>query len=555
MRPQKIPHKKLTFNNDAKLALARGVNSVAQAVQSTLGPSGQVVSIGHTFQAPRATKDGVTVALNIELKDPEENMGARYVIEAAQQTVAEAGDGTTTCTMLTNEILKQALELIIKENLEPVKLKREIERMVEEAVVILNQRRKTIEDDWDVIKKVAMVSANNNEQVADLIVQALKHVGHKGLVSMKDAKGSEDYVELVSGCDLDKGCVNPGFYNADKALCQYDNAYVVCVEGDLTDMKSMNKFWKILAENNKPVLFIADNFNLDILQFLLGNNKSGKMKVCAVRSPGFGDRRKQYMQDIAAITGGQVIGSPESGVTWANIKLEHLGNCEKFRSTPHHTVIMGGDADKERVERRLKIHENLLEDATEESTKQFYQKQIDRLRGGIAVIHVGGKTEPEQKEKKYLVEDAILATRAAVEEGVAPGGGSNFLATSFSLEKYLGMYSKRGLFTKQLSYQSHAARIVINALRSILKRLCMNDAQGYASVESRLRSFYDQANGVTAGYDAKKSIIVEDMMKHGIVDPMKVQRVALENASSIACLIISTECIISYEEKDVEYGN
>lgn len=552
----KTPAKILHYGDDVRNIFLDGVNGVVDAVKTTLGPNGRIVSIYHAHSSPEATKDGVTVARSIQFADEAKNAAARYVIEAAMKTVNDAGDGTTTCSIFTQALYGQAMEQI-NSGLNPIKIKKAIDFFIEEAVELIKINSEEIKGNPDLLYNVAKISANNNEYVADLILEATHHVGPLGSIEYQNSKNEKTTVEKITGCDLDQGYVHPAFINTDKNTCEFENALICVIDEDAISHKEIDKLLAISVTKKQPLLIIADDFNADVLSVLILNANKGNIKVCPVRGPGYGDRRREYLRDICALTGATLIGGTESGISVPNVKFEHLGTCEKFVSKKDKTTIVGGNADEGEVERRINRHRISLEETEEELAKKFYEKQISRLTGGVAVIRVGGQTSSEQKELKYLVEDAVLAVKAAVKEGISVGGGCNFFRISKSLRNAYksvnidstdlskGKFRLSGKKEKEVNYQKIGLDIVCNALEAIVQQLAYNGGHNIDDIVEVYRNtdYWDH------GFNAKTERF-ENLKESGIIDATRVQRSALQNAASIAGVMIQCECLIVPDYQD-----
>jgi chaperonin GroEL len=524
--------KDIIFDIEARNGVKRGVDALANAVKVTLGPKGRNVIIGKSFGAPMVTKDGVSVAKEIELEDPLENMGAQMVKEVASKTNDLAGDGTTTATVLAQAIVKEGLKNVAS-GANPLDLKRGIDKAVEAVVAELAKQAKSVGDTSEEIKQVASISANNDDQIGELIAEAFSKVGKEGVITVEEAKGTETYVDLVEGMQFDRGYLSPYFVtDSEKMTTDLENPYILLVDKKINSMKDLLPVLEPAAQSGKPLLIIAEDIEGEALATLVVNKLRGSLKIAAVKAPGFGDRRKAMLEDIAILTGGTVI-SEERGFTLENATLDMLGTAENVTIDKDNTTVVNGGGEKENILNRVNQIKAQVESTTSDYDKEKLQERLAKLAGGVGVLYVGAASEVEMKEKKDRVDDALHATRAAVEEGIVAGGGVALIRTLKALE---------GLKVENADEQT-GINIIAKAVESPMRTIVEN-AGGEASVvinrvlESKL------------GYDAKTNTFV-DMLEAGIIDPKKVTRIALENAASVAGMILTTECaLVDIKEDD-----
>lgn len=517
--------KQLMFNEEARKKILQGVELLAKAVKTTLGPKGRNVLIDRKFGAPMVTKDGVTVAKEIELEDPFENMGAQMVREVASKTADNAGDGTTTATVLAEAIYREGLKNVAA-GANPIFLKRGIDRAVEVAVAELRKNSQKIAGPAE-IRQVATVSANWDGEIGAIIADAMEKVGKDGTITVEENKGIDTTLDLVEGMQFDKGYLSPYFVsNAESMECNFDNAYVLISEKKISALNDLLPLLQALAQSGKPLLIIADDVEGEALAALVVNKLRGTIQVCAVKAPGFGDRRKAMLEDIAILTGGKCI-SDDLGLKLENITLEDLGRAKRVNVDKDSTTIVEGSGSGEALQGRIHLLRKQISDASSDYDREKLQERLAKLSGGVAVINIGAATEPEMKEKKMRVEDALHATRAAVEEGISVGGGVALLRTAYAIE-HLALESDEAI----------GAMIVRRAIEAPLRDLCMNaGVEGALIVKEVLKSSGNM------GYNVATDKF-EDLMKAGVVDPTKVTRSALQNAASVAGLLLSTECMI-----------
>lgn len=519
--------KEIKFDIEARDGLKRGVDALANAVKVTLGPKGRNVIIGKSFGAPTVTKDGVSVAKEVELKDTLENMGAQMVKEVASKTNDLAGDGTTTATVLAQAIVKEGLKNVAA-GANPMDLKRGIDKAVEAIVADLQKQSKEVGSTTEKIKQVASISANNDEVIGELIAEAFGKVGKEGVITVEEAKGTDTYVDVVEGMQFDRGYLSPYFVtNPEKMETELDNPYILLYDKKISSLKELLPVLEPVAQSGKPLLIIAEDVDGEALSTLVVNKLRGALKVAAVKAPGFGDRRKAMLEDIAILTGGTVI-SEESGHTLENATLDYLGTAEKVTIDKDNTTIVNGAGDAEMIKNRVNQIKAQMETTTSDYDREKLQERLAKLAGGVAVLYVGAASEVEMKEKKDRVDDALHATRAAVEEGIVAGGGVALLRAKAALADL-----KADNEDERTGIQI-VARAVEAPLRTIVENAGLEGSVVVAKVAEGKGDF---------GYNAKTDEYVE-MFKAGIIDPKKVTRVALENAASVAGMILTTECAL-----------
>ena len=519
--------KDIKFDIEARDGIKRGVDALANAVKVTLGPKGRNVIISKSFGAPVVTKDGVSVAKEIELEDPLENMGAQMVKEVASKTNDLAGDGTTTATVLAQAIVKEGLKNVAA-GANPMDLKRGIDKAVEAITKDLAKQTKEVGSSSDQIKQVASISANNDELIGELIAEAFAKVGKEGVITVEEAKGTETYVDVVEGMQFDRGYLSPYFVtNSEKMTTDLENPYILIFDKKISTMKDLMPILEPVAQSGKPLLIIAEDVDGEALATLVVNKLRGSLKIAAVKAPGFGDRRKAMLEDIAIITGGTVI-SEERGFTLENATLEQLGTAEKVSIDKDNTTIVNGSGDNDTIKNRVNQIKAQIESTTSDYDKEKLQERLAKLAGGVAVLYVGAASEVEMKEKKDRVDDALHATRAAVEEGIVAGGGVALVRAKAVLDKLNADNTDEGT----------GIQIVARAIESPLRTIVENaGGEGSVVINKVLEGKKD------FGYDAKTETYV-DMLKAGIIDPKKVTRVALENAASVSGMILTTECAL-----------
>ena len=519
--------KDIKFDIDARDGLKRGVDALANAVKVTLGPKGRNVIISKSFGAPQVTKDGVTVAKEIELADEHENMGAQMVKEVASKTNDLAGDGTTTATVLAQAIVKEGLKNVAS-GANPMDLKRGIDKAVETIVKDLEKQAQKVGNSSEMIKQVAAISANNDDTIGDLIATAFGKVGKEGVITVEEAKGMETYVDVVEGMQFDRGYLSPYFVtDADKMIADLENPYILLFDKKISNLQEILPILEPVAQSSRPLLIIAEDVDGQALATLVVNKLRGGLKIAAVKAPGFGDRRKAMLEDIAILTGGTVI-SEVRGFTLENADLSMLGSAETVTVDKDNTTIVNGSGNAKDIKARVNQIKAQIETTTSDYDKEKLQERLAKLAGGVAVLYVGAASEVEMKEKKDRVDDALHATRAAVEEGIVAGGGVALVRAKAVLAK---------ITTENLD-ETTGVQIVNKAIESPLRTIVENaGGEGSVVINKVLEGKKD------FGYDAKSEQYV-NMLKAGIIDPKKVTRIALENAASVAGMILTTECAL-----------
>ena len=519
--------KKIEFDIDARDGIKRGVDALANAVKVTLGPKGRNVIIGKSFGAPQVTKDGVSVAKEIELEDALENMGAQMVKEVASKTNDLAGDGTTTATILAQAIVRDGLKNVAA-GANPLDLKRGIDKAVEAIVKNLGEQSEEIGSSSEKINQVASISANNDSTIGGLITEAFDKVGKEGVITVEEAKGTDTYVDVVEGMQFDRGYLSPYFVtNSEKMEADLESPYILLYDKKISVMKDLLPVLEPIAQSGKPLLIIAEDVDGEALATLVVNKLRGSLKIAAVKAPGFGDRRKAMLEDIAILTGGTVI-SEERGFTLENVSIDMLGTAEKVAIDKDNTTVVNGSGEAANIEARVAQIKAQIEASTSDYDKEKLQERLAKLAGGVAVLYVGAPSEVEMKEKKDRVDDALHATRAAIEEGIVAGGGVALLNSKKSLESLNG----------ETADEQTGVQIIHRAIEAPLRTIVENSGGEGSVVVSKVLE--GKAN---YGYNAKDSTYV-DMLKAGIIDPKKVTRVALENAASVAGMILTTECAL-----------
>ena len=519
--------KDIKFDIEARDGLKRGVDALANAVKVTLGPKGRNVIISKAFGGPSVTKDGVSVAKEIELEDALENMGAQMVKEVASKTNDIAGDGTTTATVLAQAIVKEGLKNVAA-GANPMDLKRGIEKAVDAIVGDLEKQAQTVGDAVEKIKQVAAVSANNDETIGDLIAQAFEKVGKEGVITVEEAKGMDTYVDVVEGMQFDRGYLSPYFVtDSEKMTTELDSPYILLFDKKISAMKDLLPVLEPVAQSGKPLLIIAEDVDGEALATLVVNKLRGSLKIAAVKAPGFGDRRKAMLEDIAILTGGTVI-AEERGFTLENATIDMLGTCEKVSIDKDNTTIVNGAGAGDDITARVSQIKSQIETTTSDYDKEKLQERLAKLAGGVAVLYVGAASEVEMKEKKDRVDDALHATRAAVEEGIVAGGGVALVRAKKALASVETMNAD----------EATGLQIVERAIEAPLRTIVEN-AGGEGSVV--VAKVMEGKNDF--GYDAKSETYV-NLMEAGIIDPKKVTRVAIENAASVSGMILTTECAL-----------
>ena len=522
--------KDIIFDLDARNGIKRGVDALANAVKVTLGPKGRNVIIGKSFGAPVVTKDGVSVAKEIELEDPLENMGAQMVKEVASKTNDLAGDGTTTATVLAQAIVKEGLKNVAA-GANPMDLKRGIDKAVEAIVKDLEKQTTKVGNSSEMIKQVAAISSNNDEAIGSLIAKAFGKVGKEGVITVEEAKGTDTYVDVVEGMQFDRGFLSPYFVtNSEKMQTELENPMILLCDKKISSMKDLMPVLEPVAQQGKSLLIIAEDVDGEALATLVINKMRGSLKIAAVKAPGFGDRRKAMLEDIAILTGATVV-SEERGFTLENTTVEMLGTAETVTIDKDNTTVVNGAGKKTDIKTRVGQIKSQIETTTSDYDKEKLQERLAKLAGGVAVLYVGAASEVEMKEKKDRVDDALHATRAAVEEGIVAGGGVALIRAQNTLGK---------ITTTNLD-ETTGVQIVAKAIEAPLRTIVQNaGGEGSVVINKVLEGKKNY------GYDAKSETYV-DMLKAGIIDPKKVTRIALENAASVAGMILTTECALVAE--------
>ncbi len=520
--------KQISFDSDARVRLKAGIDALANAVRVTLGPKGRNVVIQKSFGAPTVTKDGVTVAKEIELEDPVENMGAQLVKEVASKTADQAGDGTTTATVLAQAMVTAGMKYVAA-GANPMDLKRGIDKAVDEVVASLKKQSTVVGNDFDKIEQVASISANNDFEIGKLIADAMKRVTKDGVITVEEAKGTDTYVDEVLGMQFDRGYLSPYFVtNTEDMKTEYENPLILIHDKKISNTADIIPVLEKASQAGRPLMIIAEDVESQALGLLVVNRLRGGLKVVAVKAPGFGDRRKAMLEDIAILTGGTVI-SEEKGYKLENTELEHLGACEKITVDKDNTTVVNGNGKKKDITGRINQIKQQIETTTSDYDREKLQERLAKLSGGVAVLYVGATTEVEMKEKKDRVDDALHATRAAVEEGIVTGGGVALVRAIPKLAKLEGLNED----------ETMGIQIVKKALEAPLRGISDNaGVDGSVVLQAVLNS-----KG-SMGYNARTDKY-EDLKKSGVIDPTKVTRIAIENAGSIASMVLTTECVVN----------
>lgn len=525
--------KEIKYNVDARDLLKKGVDQLANAVKVTLGPKGRNVILEKKFGAPQITKDGVTVAKEVELEDKFENTGAQLVKSVASKTGDDAGDGTTTATILTQSIVNEGLKNVTA-GANPMDLKRGIDKAVSAVVDYIKESAEMVNDDYDKIEQVATVSANNDAEIGKLIADAMRKVSKDGVITIEESKSRDTYTNVVEGMQFDRGYLSSYFVtDADKMECVMENPYILIYDKKISNIKDFLPILQPAAESGRPLLVIAEDVDSEALTTLVVNRLRGGLKICAVKAPGFGDRRKAMLEDIATLTGGLVI-SEEKGLKLDQATLDMLGTCDKVNITKDNTTIVNGAGDKQQIADRIAQIKNEISNTTSSYDKEKLQERLAKMSGGVAVLYVGANSEVEMKEKKDRVDDALCATRAAVEEGVVAGGGIT----------YVRAIDKLASISADNADEATGISIVKRAIEEPLRQIVANaGGEGAVVVQKVLEGKGDY------GYNARTGEY-EDLRKAGVIDPAKVARVALENAASIAGMFLTTESVIVEKKED-----
>ena len=525
--------KEIKFDMESRDLLKKGVDALANAVKVTLGPKGRNVILSKTYGAPHITKDGVSVAKEIELECPFENMGAQLVKEVASKTNDDAGDGTTTATILAQSIIGVGLKNVTA-GANPMDLKRGIDKAVKAVVTHIAGMAKEVGDDFQKIEHVAKISANGDENIGSLIAEAMRKVKKEGVITVEEAKGTDTTVEVVEGMQFDRGYISPYFVtNTDKMEVQMENPFILIYDKKISVLKEMLPILEQTVQTGKPLLIIAEDIDSEALATLVVNRLRGSLKICAVKAPGFGDRRKAMLEDIAILTGGTVI-SEETGLKLENATMDMLGTAEKVTVDKDNTTIVNGAGNKEGIASRITQIKAQIENTTSDYDREKLQERLAKLAGGVAVLYVGAASEVEMKEKKDRVEDALSATRAAIEEGTVPGGGTAYIRAIAALEGLKG----------ENEDETTGIEIVKRAIEEPIRKIVANDGKEGAVVVKKVKEGKDDF-----GYNARTDVF-ENLYTTGVIDPAKVTRVALENAASIAGMFLTTECVIADKKED-----
>jgi len=529
--------KQVKYNVEARDALKRGVDILANAVKVTLGPKGRHVIIDKKFGSPAVTKDGVTVAKEIELKDAIENMGAQMLKEVASKTADQAGDGTTTATVLAQAIVTAGIKNVAA-GANPMDLKRGIDKAVKVVVADLKKQKQDVGDDFSKIKQVASISANNDEVIGEMIADAMKKVGTAGVITVEEAKGTETEVKTVEGMQFDRGYLSAYFVtNTDKMEAELESPYILICDKKISSMKEILPILEKQVQTGKPLLIIAEDLEGEALSTLVVNKIRGSLKVAAVKAPGFGDRRKAILEDIAILTGGTVI-SEEKGIKLESAELSDLGQAEKISIDKDNTTIINGKGEASAIKGRINEISVSMEATTSDYDKEKFQERLAKLSGGVAVLYIGAASEVEMKEKKDRVDDALHATRAAVEEGIVAGGGVAFIRAVAALADLKG----------ENEDENTGIQIIRRAIEEPLRQICEN-----AGIEGSIIVQKVKEGTADFGYNARTDKF-ENLIAAGVIDPTKVSRIALENAASIAAMLLTTECVLADDPEEASAG-
>ena len=525
--------KEIKFNIDSRDLLKKGVDELANAVKVTLGPKGRNVIIEKKFGAPHITKDGVSVAKEVELADPFQNMGAQLVKEVASKTNDDAGDGTTTATVLAQAIIGVGLKNVTA-GANPMDLKRGIDKAVAKVVESIAKQAQAVGDNFEKIEHVARISANGDENIGKLIAEAMKKVKKEGVITVEEAKGTETTVDVVEGMQFDRGYISPYFVtNTEKMEAELENPYVLIYDKKISVLKDMLPILEQTVQSGRPLMIIAEDIDSEALATLVVNRLRGSLKICAVKAPGFGDRRKEMLEDIAVLTGGTVI-SEEKGLKLEGATMDMLGSAEKITVNKDNTTIVNGAGDKAAIQARIAQIKAQIETTTSDYDKEKLQERLAKLAGGVAVLYVGAPSEVEMKEKKDRVNDALSATRAAIEEGTVPGGGIAYIRAIAELDKLHG----------DSEDENTGIEIVKRAIEEPLRQIVANAGKEGAVIVQKVKDSKGDY-----GYNARKDTF-ENLYEAGVIDPAKVTRVALENAASIAGMFLTTECVIAEKKEE-----
>lgn len=525
--------KEIKYNVEAREALRQGADALANAVKVTLGPKGRNVVIDKKYGAPRITKDGVTVAKEIELEDNFENAGAQLVKSVASKTGDDAGDGTTTATILTQAILTEGMKNVAA-GANPLDLKRGMDKAVAKVVESIKAQAEQVGENYDKIEQVASISANNDVEIGKLIADGMRAVSVNGVITIEDAKGRDTVLKTVEGMQFDRGYLSPYFVtDAEKMQCEMEKPYILIYDKKISNLKDFLPILEPAVQSGRPLLVIAEDVDSEALTTLVVNRLRSQLKICAVKAPGFGDRRKAMLEDIAVLTGGVVI-SEEKGLKLEQATLEMLGSAEKVTITKENTTIVNGVGNKEAIKERVTQIKNEINNSTSSYDKEKLQERLAKLSGGVCVLEVGAASETEQKEKKDRCDDALCATRAAIEEGIVTGGGVSYIRAQESLEGLQGDNAD----------ETTGIHIIRRAIEEPLRQICSNAGLEGAVIVNKVR----EGKG-NFGFNAKTEQF-EDLRQAGVIDPAKVSRVALENAASVAGMFLTTECVITDKKED-----
>ncbi len=525
--------KEIKFNIKAREELKNGVDALADAVKVTLGPKGRNVIIEKKFGAPHITKDGVTVAREVELEDPFQNMGAQLVKEVASKTGDQAGDGTTTATVLAQAIINVGLKNVAA-GANPMDLKRGIDKAVSKVVEGIKAQSQEVGDDMHKIENIARVSANNDEEIGRLIAEAMQKVKKEGVITVEEAKGTETTVDIVEGMQFDRGYISPYFVtNSEKMECEMDSPYILLYDKKISNLKDLLPVLEAVAQSGRPLLIIAEDVDNEALATLVVNRLRGSLKICAVKAPGFGDRRKEMLEDIAILTGGTVI-SEVKGMQLVQANVQDLGTAEKVTVNKDNTIIVNGAGSKEAIANRVNQIKAQIETTTSNYDKEKLHERLAKLAGGVAVLYIGAPSEVEMKEKKDRVDDALSATKAAIAEGIVPGGGTAYIRCLPALDELKGDNDD----------ENTGIAIIRRAIEEPLRQIVANAGVEGAVIVQKVK----EGTG-DFGYNARTDTF-ENFFQTGVIDPAKVTRVALENAASIAGMFLTTECVIADKKED-----
>ena len=525
--------KEIKYNVEAREALRQGADALANAVKVTLGPKGRNVVIDKKYGAPRITKDGVTVAKEVELEDNFENAGAQLVKSVASKTGDDAGDGTTTATILTQAILTEGMKNVAA-GANPLDLKRGMDKAVAKVVESIKAQAEQVGENYDKIEQVASISANNDVEIGKLIADGMRAVSVNGVITIEDAKGRDTVLKTVEGMQFDRGYLSPYFVtDAEKMQCEMEKPYILIYDKKISNLKDFLPILEPAVQSGRPLLVIAEDVDSEALTTLVVNRLRSQLKICAVKAPGFGDRRKAMLEDIAVLTGGVVI-SEEKGLKLEQATLEMLGSAEKVTITKENTTIVNGVGNKEAIKERVTQIKNEISNSTSSYDKEKLQERLAKLSGGVCVLEVGAASETEQKEKKDRCDDALCATRAAIEEGIVTGGGVSYIRAQESLEGLQGDNTD----------ETTGIQIIRRAIEEPLRQICSNAGLEGAVIVNKVR----EGKG-NFGFNAKTEKF-EDLRQAGVIDPAKVSRVALENAASVAGMFLTTECVITDKKED-----